>query len=71
MSQIDELAELVAGRLARRGFVHDDPRAYRAGVQDAMAALREALAEVERDQAVAETRPSAVERERAGSAAIA
>lgn len=70
---IDQLAESVAGHLLRRGFVHDDPAAYRAGVRDAVAAIRAAAAQdavvdrrgpvdrlVGRDELVASGRASGV-----------
>lgn len=51
MEGIDQLAKAVAERLQRRGFVHEDPRAYRAGVDDAVAAIVLAAREAATDAA--------------------
>lgn len=63
MTTIDELTTGVAEHLLRRGFVHDDPAAYRAGVRDAVAAIRAAASEASVDDgpAGAEGLPAFVE----------
>lgn len=70
MTTIDELTTGVAEHLLRRGFVHDDPAAYRAGVRDALAAIRAAArgASVDEGPAGAEGRPPSVESPRVASA---
>lgn len=55
MTTIDQLTTGVAGHLLRRGFVHDDPAAYRAGVRDAVAAIRQAVLEASEDGLGAES----------------
>ncbi len=48
-TRIDELTTAVERLLLRRGFVHEDQTAYRAGVTEAVDAVRRALVDAERD----------------------